>query len=72
LINGPTGDNGRQEPEWIRKERGVEPHTQPVELFNLKTDPQQTRNLAAEHPEKVKELKKLFSQLEASGRTRPE
>jgi arylsulfatase A-like enzyme len=46
--------------------------TQPVELFNLKTDPQQTRNLAAEHPEKVEELKKLLSQLEASGRTRPE
>jgi arylsulfatase A-like enzyme len=72
LINGPTGDNGRQEPEWIRQERGVEPHTQPVELFNLKTDPQQTKNLAAEHPERVKELKKLLNQLEASGRTRPE
>jgi arylsulfatase A-like enzyme len=42
------------------------------QLFNLKTDPQQTKNLAAEHREKVEELKKLLSQLEESGRTRPE
>jgi arylsulfatase A-like enzyme len=28
----------------------------PVELFNLKSDPQQTRNLAAEHPQKVEDV----------------
>jgi arylsulfatase A-like enzyme len=70
LIDAPSGDNAKQEPEWFRKKRGVVPHDQLVELFNLKDDPQQTRNRAAEFPEKVKELKQLLQKLEQSGRTR--
>jgi len=35
---------------------------QPWELYNLKTDRSETRNLTGRHPEKVKELEKEFSE----------
>lgn len=70
LINAPSGDNGEQEPEWFRKERGVVPHDEPVELFNLKRDPQQLKNLSAEFPEKVTALQRLLTEVIESGRTR--
>ena len=63
LIDYKTGDgNGRRrkEPDWLRKERGVLPHRSNAELFNLKEDPQQTRNLYDQHPEKASELKELL------------
>ncbi len=70
LVDGPSGDNAKQEPEWFRKQLGVIPHDQAVELFNLKDDPQQTRNLAGEFPEKVQQMKHLLEELEQSGRSR--
>ncbi len=70
LIAGPSGDNAAQEPEWFRKERGVVAHDQSVELFNLNTDPQQTKNCAADFPEKVNEMRHLLDELKQSGRSR--
>ena len=55
---GGTG----KEPDWFREERGVLSHRSSAELFNLKEDPQQTRNLSKKHPEKAKELKALLEQ----------
>lgn len=56
LIDAPSGMQSK-EPDWFRKERGVKEHSEQVELFNLKNDPQQLENLASKYPEKVKELK---------------
>ena len=61
FIDHKTGD-ANKEPGWFRKERGVLSHTSSAELFNLKEDPQQTRNLSKKHPEKAKELKALLEQ----------
>ncbi|NPA36769.1 MAG: arylsulfatase [Chlorobi bacterium] len=55
-IDAPTGTDN-PEPEWFRKERGVVPSDMPVELFNLKDDLQQTRNVAGQYPNKATELK---------------
>jgi len=60
LVDCKAG--GSREPDWFRKERGVIPHTLLTELFNLKTDPQQTINLSEKYPEKVKALKLLLKQ----------
>jgi arylsulfatase A len=60
-IDHKTG-SVNEEPEWFRKERGVVAHSFPAELFNLKDDPQQTRNLYAEYPEKANVLKALLDQ----------
>ena len=39
----------------------VADHTKPWELFNLKKDRSETKNMALEHPEKVKELEKMWN-----------
>jgi arylsulfatase A-like enzyme len=39
----------------------VADHKQPWELFNMKTDRSETKNLAAEYPEKVKELETIWT-----------
>ena len=50
------------------------PDTAPTsagQLFDLKSDPGETKNLAIEHPEVVIELEALLKQSLASGRSRP-
>lgn len=42
-----------------------------VQLFNLKDDPEETKNLESENPEKVKELKALLSKYIEEGRSTP-
>ena len=55
-IDAPTGmDNS--EPEWFREKRGVIPSDIPVELFNLKDDIRQVRNMAGEYPNIAIEMK---------------
>ncbi len=73
LIDSPTGDdNGAKgEPEWLKKERGYEAHTQPGELFNVRQDLSERKNLYAEQPEKVQELKALLEKYKRDGRSRP-
>ena len=40
-----------------------------VELYDLSTDPGETRNLASEHPEKLQDLKKKITAIVIKGRT---
>lgn len=42
----------------------------PGQLYNLDTDPGETRNLYFQHPERVKELKAILEKSKASGRSR--
>lgn len=44
----------------------------PGQLYNLETDPGETKNLYDERPAIVRELKTLLEQSKASGRSRPE
>ena len=71
LIFAPTGDdNGKKgEPSWFQKDRGYEPHTVGVELFNLATDPAQKYNLYATETAKVNELKTLMERYVREGRS---
>lgn len=64
-------ENGRDndEPEWFRNMIGVEKHNEEVELFNLKEDPQQTKNLVNTNPKKLEELRKLLSRNIDEGHT---
>ena len=73
LIDAPTGDdNGKQgEPEWLKKERGYSRHDQPGELFDVRQDVSQRRNVWAEQPERVKELKGLLEKYKRDGRSTP-
>jgi arylsulfatase A len=76
LIDAPTGDdNGgptrRGEPEWLKKERGYETHSQAGELFDLRQDLAERRNLYTERSEKVRELKELLEKYKRDGRSTP-
>ncbi len=59
FIDSPSGDDN-QEPEWFKKERGYTLHGCPGELFNLRDDIAERRNLYREHPEIVAELSRLL------------
>ncbi len=75
LIDHPTGDNngnGRPgEPEWFRKRRAVVQHGQPVELYNLRDDPQQTVNLAEGAEERVRSMQAILERYKRDGRSVP-
>lgn len=68
FINSHKG-NDNLEPQWYRDELGVIPHSESTELFNIKEDPQQTKNLVKVNPEKAAELKKMLEDYIESGRT---
>src|SRR5204862_1403881 len=73
LIDGPTGDdNGKRgEPAWLKERRGYTPHQQPGELYDLRADLSQRRNLYAEQPDKVPALKELLEKYQRDGRSTP-
>ncbi|HNQ88789.1 MAG TPA: arylsulfatase [Verrucomicrobiota bacterium] len=65
LING-LGSGGFTKPSSIKPKPG-EPA---VQLYNLRTDPAETTNLAAQHPDKVKELLSAMEATVKRGRSR--
>ncbi len=73
LIDAPTGDdNGRSgEPPWLKQARGYAAHDQPGELFDLRQDVSERKNLYADQPEKVQQLKTLLENYKRTGRSRP-
>lgn len=73
LIDAPSGDdNGKSgEPEWLKQERGYKKNAFPGELYNLRNDLAQRRNLYGEKPDIVKKLKELLERYKTSGRSAP-
>jgi arylsulfatase A-like enzyme len=73
LIDAPTGDdNGpRGEPAWFKMERGYTAHSHPGELFNVRDDLIQRKNLYADRPELVRQLKELLEKYKQNGRSTP-
>jgi arylsulfatase A len=69
LLETPNGNDSR-EPEWFRTKRGVVEHSEKIELFNLKEDPQQLKNLTLEYPEKTNELKTKLNHIIQNGTSR--
>ena len=70
FIDAPTGMNTK-EPEWFRKQRGYTLHTLAGELYNLKQDPAERKNLYAERPDMVGKLKALLERYKREGRSAP-
>jgi arylsulfatase A-like enzyme len=58
VLNGGVPDEGAAAPAGGKKgKKAAAVPTDGVELFNLADDPNETNNLAAKHPDKVKELR---------------
>ncbi len=70
LIDARTGDDNK-EPGWFTQERRYQPHDQPGELYDLSADLAERRNLYADHPEIVAELKNLLEKYKREGRSVP-
>ena len=76
LIDAPTGDcnltkNHPGEPDWFKQERGYTKNEFPGELYNLRDDLIERRNLYGEKPEVVRRLKALLQKYKADGRSTP-
>ncbi len=70
FIDHKTGAHNRHEPESWRKTFNVQPHSEPAELFNLKTDPHETVNAYTTNPEIAKRLKAQLEKQKAAGHSR--
>jgi arylsulfatase A len=76
LIDAPSGDGngGRRrpgEPAWFKQERGYTTNQFDGELYDLREDLSQRRNLYGEKPDMVRRLKALLEKYKAQGRSRP-
>ena len=57
-------------PEWFDLQNGYTSHSLPGELYNLRDDLGQKKNVYAEHPDKVRELTALLESVRAAGQAR--
>ena len=71
LIDHKTGYVSGRNKTWENRHRYPQDDDQNVELYNLENDIGQRMNLADQHPEKVKELKELLTQLRHQGFSSP-
>jgi arylsulfatase A len=76
LIDARSSDrNGGRtrsgEPDWFKQERGYTKNEFPGELYNLRDDLAQRRNLCGDKPEVVRRLKALLEKYKAQGRSTP-
>lgn len=76
LIDARTGDDngGPQragEPLWLKQDRGYATNSFSGEIYNMRDDPAQRRNLCGEKPEVAERLKTLLERYKAEGRSVP-
>lgn len=70
LIDARSGDNNR-EPDWFKKAHGYQTNHFAGELYNLRDDLAQSKNLYGEKPEIVAQLKTLLEEYKTKGRSAP-
>jgi arylsulfatase A len=70
LINAKDGYTSARNKAFEEKHGYPVDDNQNVELYNLKTDPGQRRNIAADQPQDTKHLLELLGQLQAKGHFR--
>ena len=71
LVFSKDGYMSGRNKAWEAKRNYPADDKLPVELYNLRDDLSQKHNLAAKHPEKVKELQALLSQIRKQGHSAP-
>ncbi|MDF7824826.1 arylsulfatase [Pontiellaceae bacterium B12227] len=71
FIDAPNGSDRDNEPEWYAAARGYVAHDQPGELYNLSVDPEQKKNVYAEHPERVERMKTVLERYKSEPRSVP-
>jgi len=71
FIESPKSAHGAAEPKAWRERFGIQPHTEPAELFHLAEDPRETKNLYAQYPDRARAMRALLEKYKADGRSVP-
>jgi arylsulfatase A len=71
LIDTKTGYVSGRNKAWETKHKYSADDQGPVELYNLRVDLGQRDNVAAKHPERVKELQALLAKIREQGHSAP-
>lgn len=71
LIESEKSAHGAAEPVWWRERHGIRKHDQPAELFHLKENLRQTKNLHGQYPDRVKQMSTLLDKYKREGRSVP-
>ena len=66
-----TGAHGAAEPQWWKDRYGIKPHDQPGELFHIKEDLRETKNLYAQYPDRVRTMRALLNRYKTETRSVP-
>jgi arylsulfatase A len=70
-LETAEGGGGQAEPQWWRDENDIPKLDAPAELFNLRQDPAQRRNLYHERPDVAKRLSALLRRYRQENRSVP-
>ena len=71
LVDGKNGYGSGRNDAWEKKHGYAKDDMLEVELYNLKADPGQRKNVAAEQTEKVAELRALLKKIQEDGHSAP-
>ncbi len=71
LIDAKNGYLSGRNKAWEAKHGYPADDGSAAELYNLKSDPGQRKNLASDHPERISELRALLNQLRKQGHSAP-
>ena len=71
LVDAKDGYGSKVDPEWETRHGYPADDSEAAELYNIKEDIAQKKNLAAAHPEKVEELRSLLNKIRQQGHTAP-
>jgi arylsulfatase A-like enzyme len=70
-IESAKGKHGPAEPDWWREKFNLPKPDQEVELYHLKEDLKESKNLQAAYPEKVKAMSALLKKYKTEDRSVP-
>lgn len=69
FIDSPQGAHSNGEPQWWRDRFGIVDKVQDPGLFNLKEDPREIKNVAAQHPDRAQRMRTLLERYKKDGRS---
>jgi arylsulfatase A len=70
-VDAKDGYISKVDPNWQTRHGYPADDSNPAELYNLKVDIAQKNNLAAAHPERVEELRRLLKKIQQQGHSAP-
>jgi arylsulfatase A len=71
LVDAKDGYISKIDPNWETRHAYSADDSQPAELYNIRDDIAQKKNLAAVHPEKLEELRSLLKKIQQQGHSAP-